>query len=138
MFRSGSVTVQCYHCRHRFEVAVRAQSTSCPKCSKPLFVGDIVVKQLKPVKEVRTCGKIIVQKTGRIIADLVEAHRGIECLGNVDVKKAIAGPVTIGPKAVWKGDCHALSITIKLGARIRAGRFFVPEDELGIDDLNGD
>jgi len=135
MFRSGPQTVQCYHCRHRFDVAARAQSTACPKCSKSLFVGDIIVKQLKPVREVRTCGKVIVQKTGRIIAELIEAHRGIECLGHVDVKKALAGPVSLGPKATWKGDCHALSLTVKQGAKITAGRFTIPDDPLQIGDL---
>ena len=137
MFRSGPLTVQCYHCRHRFDVAARAQSTACPKCNKALFVGDVIVKQLKPVREVRTCGKVIVQRTGRIIAELVEAHRGVECLGVIDVKKVLAGPVTIGPKAIWKGDCHAIHLTVKAGAKITAGKFSVPEDTLGIEDLCG-
>ena len=136
MIRStGFHLVQCYHCRHRFEVAARAQSTACPHCHKALYVGDVVVKQLKPVKEVRTCGRVVIQKSGRIIADLIEAHRGVECIGVIDVKNVIAGPVVIGAKAVWKGDCHATSLTIKLGAKITKGRFSVPEDTLGIADL---
>lgn len=132
---SGPRIVQCYFCRHRFEVAGRAESTSCPGCHKALFVGDIVISKLKPVKEVRTCGKITVKKSGRIIADLVEAHRGVECLGNIDAKKVIAGPVIIGPKAVWKGDCHAVTVVIKDGAVIGRGRFHVPEDDLEVADL---
>jgi hypothetical protein len=132
---SGQRIVQCYFCRHRFEVAGRAESTSCPGCHKALFVGDIVVSKLKPVKEVRTCGRIVVKKSGRIIADLVEAHRGLECEGNIDAKKVIAGPVVIGAKAVWKGDCHALSVVIKQGAKITRGQFFVPEDDLQVADL---
>ena len=33
------------------------------------------------------------------------------------------------------GDCHTPSLVIKLGAQIEAGRFFVPEDELGLTEL---
>ena len=131
----GPRTVQCYLCRHRFQVAGRAQSTSCPGCHKPVIVGDVVVNQLKPVKEVRTCGRIVVKRRGRIIADLVEAHVGIECLGTIDAKKVVAGPVLIGSRATWKGDCHALSLSIRLGARINGGRFFVPDDSLNLADL---
>jgi len=133
--RSGPVTVQCYHCKHRFEVSARAESTNCPGCNKTLFVGDIVISKLKPVKEVRTCGRIVVKKSGRIIADLVEAHRGVDCQGNIDAKTVIAGPVMIGARATWKGDCHAHSVVIKLGAKITRGRFCVPEDSLAVADL---
>ena len=132
---SGPYTVQCYHCRHRFEVAGRAQSTSCPGCYKPVIVGNVVVDKLKPVREVRTCGKVTVRRRGRIIADLIEAHVGVECLGTIDVKKVIAGPIVIGPKARWKGDCHACSLVIKPGAQIAGGHFVVPDNELGLADL---
>ena len=132
---SSPRTIQCYLCRHRFDVAGRAQSTSCPACYKPVIVGDITVDKLKPVKAVRTCGKIFVKRNGRIIADLVEAHGGIECLGTIDAKQIIAGRIVIGPKARWKGDCHTPSLVIKLGAQIETGRFFVPEDELGLTEL---
>lgn len=133
--RLSPINVQCYHCRHRFEVSARAESTACPKCNKSLFVGDIVVTKLKPVKEVRTCGRVIVKRSGRIIADLVEAHRGVDCQGALDVKRVVAGPVTIGARAVWKGDCHAHSVVINHGAKIARGRFFVPEDSLDVADL---
>ena len=130
----GPRTVQCYLCRHRFEVAGRAQSTSCPGCYKPVIVGDVVVDKLKPVKEVRTCGRIIVKRRGRIIAELIEAHVGIECLGVIDARTVVAGPVVIGAKATWKGDCHAPSLIVKLGAQILGGRFFVPDEQIEHDE----
>ncbi|MFW6060159.1 MAG: polymer-forming cytoskeletal protein [Phycisphaeraceae bacterium] len=136
---AGPRTVQCYHCHHRFEVGGRAQSTSCPGCNKPVIVGDMVIKQLKgPLKEVRTCGRIEIHKRGRVLAELIEAHGGIECLGTIDAQRVLSGrPVTLGPKSRFKGDLTAPSLKIQKGARIDGGRFTVPDDALGLGDLEG-
>jgi len=129
--------VQCYHCRHRFEVGGRAQSTSCPGCHKPLFVGDIVVKKLQPVQEVRTCGRIIVQRKGRIIAKLVEGHLGIECEGVIDAKEVLTGgTLELGPKSSFKGgQTHARNWVMKQGAKVQPSYMNVPDDPKGLDDL---
>lgn len=133
----GPRTVQCYHCRHRFEVGGRAQSTSCPGCNKPLIVGDIIVKQLKgPLKELRTCGKLQVQKRGRVIAEHIEVHGGIENLGVIDARDVLSGRlVTLGAKSRFKGDLTAPGLIIKSGARVDRGYFAVPEDPLALEDL---
>ncbi len=135
---AGPRTVQCYHCRHRFEVGGRAQSTSCPGCNKPLIVGDVDVKQLKgPLKEVRTCGRIIVRKKGRLMAEYVEAHGGIDNQGVIDARHVVCGSVIrLAPKSQFKGDLVAPSLEIQLGARILGGLFAVPEDPLKVGDLN--
>jgi len=131
-------TVQCYHCAHRFEVSSSAESSSCPGCNKPVFVGDLNIKTLKPVQKVQTCGKIVVAKRGRIIADLVVAVEGMEVEGHVDAKKVVSGgPVTIGKKAEWRGDLMAPSLRIANGARIRRSYFEIPVDHLGVSDLPG-
>ena len=126
--------VQCYLCRHRFEVGRRAQSTACPQCSRAVIVGDVNVKQLKPVTAVKTCGRVVVHRKGRVIAKTVEAHLGIEVRGVLDAKVVSGGPVVIGAKARWKGDCSAPSVIIKPGAQV-AGYFAVPDDRLGVGDL---
>lgn len=125
--------VQCYLCRHRFEVGCRAESTACPQCGRAVIVGDVNVRQLKPVTSVKTCGRVVVHRKGRVIARTVEAHGGIEVRGALDAKVVSGGPVFIGPKARWKGDCNAPSVIIKPGAKI-TGFFAVADDELGIRD----
>lgn len=133
---SGLHPVQCYHCQVRFEVGQRARSTSCPGCFKPVIVEDIVVKKLKPVQRVQTCGRVIVHRSGRIIAERIEAHGGIECLGAIDAATVLAGGhVLIGPRANWKGDLCSPSIEVKGGARIARGYFVVPDDPLHLADL---
>lgn len=129
--------MQCYHCRHRFDVSPKAESTGCPRCGQRVIVGDVIVRELRPVSRVQTCGRIVVHEKARINAELVEAHEGLEVLGGLSAKVISGGPVVIGPKARWAGDCHAPSVRIHLGARIEGGRFNVPDHGLGLDDLPG-
>lgn len=130
-------TVQCYHCRHRFEVGGRTQSTACPKCHKPLHVSDIVVDKLwGPGRELRTCGRVQIHKKARIIAEFIEAHDGIDCQGVLECKRVLSGDtVTIGKGAQWKGNLTAPKLHIEQGARIMGGVFAVPDDPMGLTDL---
>ena len=133
---TGPHTVQCYHCRHRFEVGGRAQSTSCPKCYKPLFVADITVDSLKAVTEVRTCGAITITRKGRIIAKLVEAHAGIDCDGAIDAKAVVCGATgRLSPRRGGKGDLKSRALVIEPGARITSGFCDVPNDDLKLSTL---
>jgi hypothetical protein len=130
--------VQCYHCRHRFDVSCKAESVNCPECQQRVIVGDVVVRELRPVSRVQTCGRIVVHEKARINAELVEAHEGLEVLGGLSSAQVVSGgPVVIGPKARWAGDCCAPSLEIRLGARIESGRFMVPDDGLGLSSLPG-
>lgn len=119
--------IRCYHCRSPFEVSARAMTVGCPKCGKQLLVDDIVVKTTQQVRKLQTCGRIIVQPKGRVVADVVEAHEGIECRGLVRTKGYLGGPVLIGAKATWKGDCAAPSLKVEAGAKIEDGYFEVGE-----------
>lgn len=129
--------VQCYHCRHRFEVGGRTQSTACPKCHKPLHVADVIVDKLwGPGRELRTCGRVEVGRKGRIIAEFIEAHDGINVQGTLECKRVLSGDlVTIGGKAQWKGNLTAPKLKIEPGAKIGGGIFAVPEDPLALADL---
>lgn len=127
--------IQCYLCRHRFEVGPKAMTVSCPACHKPLLVQDVIVKTLQAVKRLQTCGSLRVEKKGRIIGDLVEAHGGIEVSGTLHAKVVKGSRVRILKTANWKGDCHAASVLIELGATVEGGLFNVPDRDLGVEDL---
>lgn len=128
-------TVQCYHCRHRFDVGSRTMTTSCPACSKPLLVDDVIVKTLESVRKIQTCGRIVIQKKGRVIAQFVEAHQGVEVEGVMEANVLSGGLVRIRPGAQWKGDCNAPTISIEEGCRIAGGHFLIPDNSLGVEDL---
>lgn len=132
----GPRTIQCYHCRHRFEVGGRAQSTSCPNCNKPLIVEDIIVDKLKAgLIELRTCGSITVKKKGRVMADRIEAHGGIVCEGVIEAKQVVCGgALVLGKTATYRGDLQAHAVVMAAGARVKPSVFAVPSDPLGLDE----
>ncbi|MEM1212549.1 MAG: polymer-forming cytoskeletal protein [Planctomycetota bacterium] len=134
---TGPRRVQCYHCGHRLEVSARAQSTSCPGCNKAIYVADLVLSKYDAVKSKQTCGKIIVKKKGRLIADLVEANEGIEVEGVLEAKQVISGqPVVIKKKAVFQGHLQAPSCIMEEGATIKPSLFDVPSDPKNLADLH--
>jgi len=122
--------IRCYHCRHQFEVGGRAMTTSCPKCSKPLLVDDVEVKTLEAVRKIQTCGRLVVRKKGHVIAQLVEAHGGIDVEGIMEANALSGATVRIAAKAVWKGGCNAPSVIIEDGCRIAGGYFVVPDNSV--------
>jgi len=134
---AGTREVQCYRCGHRREVGGRTQSTNCPGCNKPLQVSDIVVKGYLAVKELQTCGRIIVHKKGKVIADLVEAQLGIECEGLIEAKQVIAGGnLQLGQKSTFKGgQTHAQNLIMKAGGKMKPSALNIPSDPKGVKDL---
>lgn len=140
MAKSSPRPVMCYHCRHAFEVGQRTMSVPCPQCHKVVMVEDVVVKNYKPVNTIQTCGRVIVQKGGRIAAKTVEAHGGVEVLGAMHASVLSGGPVVVGPKAEWKGDLRAPSLEVRSGAKFIGGYFVVPDDPLavGIEEEKGE
>lgn len=128
MAKSNLRTVQCYHCRTSFEVSARAMTVSCPACSKSIRVEDIVVTGAQGVTKLQTCGRITIEKNGRVIAQLVEAQQGIEVHGVMEAKVLSGQKVFIGAKAQWKGDLRAPSVEIEAGAKILRGYFEIHPD----------
>lgn len=122
--------VQCYHCRHRFEVAAQARTSSCPKCAKGLQLDDVVISDYHAVRRIQTCGRLVVNKKGRVVAQLVEASGDMEIQGTVEGRVVCAGRVHLGPKAHLKGDCAALSLAVESGATVGGGLFLVPDPAL--------
>ncbi len=127
-----SRTIQCYYCGHSIEASERAVSTVCSACHKTILLEDIVVTSYKGVRNVETCGRLIVSKKGRVVAQhRIVAHGGIELEGVLECQEAlVAGPVVIGKKAVWQGDLIALSLKVEEGATIKRGYFAIPENWL--------
>lgn len=114
---------------------------TCPRCHKRLQLEDVVVKAAQGLTKLQTCGRILIEKKGSVRADLVEAHEGIEVLGAIRAKVLSGGPVVIGEKAKWQGDCRAPSVRIGDGAKIEGGYFEIASYEqglqLGLSELPG-
>lgn len=131
-------SIHCYYCGRSISVSGRTTSTVCPACNKTVVVEDIVVKSYLGVRNVETCGRLIVTRKGRVVAQQrIVAHEGIELEGKLECKEAlVTGPVVLGPKAEWRGDLAALSLSVAEGATIRRGYFAVPQNWL--ESLEGE
>lgn len=116
-------TVQCYHCRQGFDVPSAAMSISCPWCYKRVTLDDLIVKDTCWTSKVQTCGRLIVERRGTLVASYIEARSGMTILGICEGKLVSGGAVTLGPKALVRGDLEAPSIDIADGATIEGGFF---------------
>src|SRR5262245_24070550 len=122
--------VVCYHCKKRLEVGAKAITLPCPFCHQTLTIGDVIVNTLKAVRKLQTCGRVVVERRGRVTADLVEAQGGVDVDGVMEANVVSGGPVRIGAKAQWKGDCRAPSLLAELGCTIARGYFVIPDDSV--------
>lgn len=123
-------TLTCYHCAHVFGVSAKAVSCNCPKCSKLLQIQDVVIKGTHSVRKLQTCGKILVEVKGKLIAPLIQSSLGVEVLGSLEGNVVTPGPVRLGKKASWKGDCTAPTLSVELGAVVTRGYFHIGPDAL--------
>lgn len=124
MSRAGSSRqVRCYHCTERIEVSDNALSLSCPCCCKRIVIQDLVVSGIYAGTKVQTCGRVVVERKGDLSAASVQASGGVFVDGAIKANVRSLGPVVIGAKARWKGDCDAPKIEIEPGATIEGGAF---------------
>ena len=106
--------IACTHCGGTSDVAPRAMSIFCPHCRKRLILEDFKIDSYYAVRDFSTCGDIIVEKKGHVVAPIK--------VGNLTVKGKVQGHVTARgevniTKTGWfKGDIEAVSLHIENGA----------------------
>jgi cytoskeletal protein CcmA (bactofilin family) len=115
--------VRCYHCTEPIEVSESALSLSCPCCCKRIVIQDLVVSGNYAGTKVQTCGRVVVERKGDLSAASVQASDGVFVEGTLKANVRSLGPVVIGAKARWRGDCQAPRIEIEPGAAIEGGDF---------------
>lgn len=116
-------SVVCYACGDPFEIPARALILTCPRCYQRVKVDDVVIYETHIGSALRTCGSILVARNGALHASAIHSSKAIEVLGKLQGHVTCAGPVFIGPKAVWEGDLTAGRIVIQPGATILGGHF---------------
>ena len=105
--------VICTYCGGSNEVSAKALSIFCSHCRKSLDLEDHKIASYYAVREFFTCGDVVVEKNGHVVAPIRAA--------NVTVKGRVQGRVTaqqrvhITKTGTFKGDIEAPSIEIDLG-----------------------
>lgn len=115
---AGVRTVQCYLCHRHFDVPLRAMSLSCPWCYQRVTLDDITIKSECYAKSMRTCGRIVVQKRGRLCASYIEGRMGVEVLGQIEGPVRCGTRLFVGSTGSIVGDVAAPSIQVEPGGRV--------------------
>lgn len=128
--------VTCYHCRKPVTISAFAISATCPACYKGLVLDDLVVRDVHWAGKLRTCGKVLVERKGRVVGRLVQAAQGVEVQGIVEATVVSGGTVIIKTAARLSGDCRAPRLIIEPGATIAGGHFHIgPDAPLMVDEI---
>ena len=121
------VTVICLYCAGAQEVSRRAMQITCKHCYKSLKIEDIHIKAYEARRSIETCGVVVVEKKGNVVADRVLCG-GLIVRGKVKATVSSRGTVLVGPDADLIGDVTAPSLAVGAGDVLN-GFFRVGEAE---------
>ena len=102
-----------------------------------IIVEDLELKKNRPklvmVTELATCGRLVVPKGARVVAETVSAGEGLVVKGHLEAKDVHCGrAVLIGKKAYWRGRLQASTLVVEDTAVIERA-FFDVEGSAGSD-----
>ena len=106
----------CTHCHEACVVPRKAMSIFCPHCRKRLILENYKIKTYKSVRELATCGDVVVEKKGRV--------RALIKVGTLTVKGIVQGcvsargAVTICKTGSLDGDIEAAALCVESGASL--------------------
>ncbi len=110
--------VTCTHCDRPSKVAKRAMSVFCPHCKKRLILEDFKIKSYYAVREFFTCGDILVERKGHVVAPIKAGNLTVK--GKVQGHVTIRGTVAIHKTAWFKGNIEAPCLRVVNGAVLDA------------------
>ena len=106
--------VVCTHCQRATDVALRAMSVFCPHCHKRLILEDFKIDSYYAVREFSTCGNVVVEKKGHVVAPIKAGNLTVK--GKVQGHVTARGQVEIKKTGWFKGDLEAPCLVVENGA----------------------
>lgn len=106
--------VACTYCAGAVDVALRAMSVFCPLCKKRLVLEDFKIDSYYAVREFFTCGEIVVEKKGHVVASIRGGTLTVK--GKVQGHATVRGVVRIKKSGQFRGELQAPSLVIEEGA----------------------
>lgn len=102
-------------------------TVTCKFCHKSLRIEDISIKQYEARRTIDTCGVVVVEKKGNVVADKI--HCGAMIVrGKVKAAVNCRGTVLVGAEAEIRGDVSATALAVGSGA-ILNGYYKIGQDE---------
>ncbi len=111
---AASRHVACTYCGKDVEVAQRAMSVFCPHCKKRLILEDYKIDGYYAVREFFTCGDVVVEKKGHVVAPIKAGNLTIK--GKVQGSVTARGQVQIKKNGSFKGELEAPVLVVEQGA----------------------
>ncbi len=108
--------ITCTHCEHVSEVSARAMSAACPKCNKRLDLEDHKIQRYHAVRELVTCGAVVIEKKGHVPAPI--RAESLQVLGKVNGDVRVLRSVHIGKTGSITGDIVAPILTVDDGGLV--------------------
>ncbi len=108
--------VDCTHCGQPSEVGQSAMSVFCPHCKKRLILEDYKITSYYAVREFFTCGAVVVEKKGHVVAPLKASSVTVK--GTMQGSVVTPGEVKLTKTGSITGDVEAASIKIENGAAL--------------------
>jgi predicted acyltransferase (DUF342 family) len=108
--------VCCTRCQGALDVAARAMSASCPHCNRRLVLEDLRVEEYYAVREIATCGDVVVEKRGHVVASIQAGNLIVS--GRVQGDVRAVGRVSIARTASVTGDIQAPRLLVQNGATL--------------------
>lgn len=106
--------VACTYCAGAVDVALRAMSVFCPLCKKRLVLEDFKIDSYYAVREFFTCGEIVVEKKGHVVASIRGGTLIVK--GKVQGHATVRGAVQIKKSGQFRGELQAPGLVIEEGA----------------------
>ncbi|MFQ5807601.1 MAG: polymer-forming cytoskeletal protein [Phycisphaerae bacterium] len=108
--------VCCTHCQRITQVGPRALSVVCPHCNQRLVIEDVRVESFYAVREIATCGDVVVEKRGHVVASIRAGNLIVD--GKVHGDVIALGRVSISRTASVTGDIKAARLLVQNGAAL--------------------
>ena len=122
------MTIVCLYCEKPQEVSRRAVQLTCKHCYKSLKVEDLLIKQYEARRSIETCGTVVVEKRGNVVADRILCG-GLIVRGKVKAAVTSRGSVLVGPEADLIGDVSAPALAVGAGAVLNGFYRIVPPEK---------
>ena len=108
--------VFCTSCGEPNDVGRRAMSVFCAHCQQRLILEDFKIKTYYAVRDFSTCGDILVEKKGHVVASVRAGNLTVK--GKVQGEVQAQGRVVINKSGSLIGDLEAKVLELESGATL--------------------
>lgn len=113
---NGKKRISCTYCAQAIEVSPRAMSIFCPHCHKRVVCEDYTIRSYHAVRNLATCGSVIVERKGHVVAPIRADKLIIRGLVRGNIRALSL--VEVESTGVVQGNVEAPRLIIHAGARL--------------------